>query len=619
QLQGGLTSDRAIAQRVASNPLHWAGSLELLRLLDEANKRLLHFGISSQSDQRMVLYTPTAFSNGTNVVKRSAFQDSRILRCFDIRQELMRWIACMRTRSTSIDDYVLAADRWAAVNVFSPFAYPFLFSLRDKIDLLVPEMHERMSQRYLQAHTRQAELVQHQRVLGIDTHAEQVVRPGYMPEWPLLASNAAAVVGAGSPYLVLAVRRQSLLLDAFDMMAAGASHIRFPLKVRFVASGEDGVDMGGVQKELFAQLLPQLLSPDRGLFVYSDTGSGTAEALWPNAASPHSLTDFEIAGMFIGVAFANNIPMDTSTAPLAKALISQMTHDGHAQMERAAHAPVTVLMDRLRSTFPTLVAGLSQLLEWDENDGAVEDVFSRSFDITVPDPLRIWHLRRESVVSTEVYMSECSDSELQMTLRPPFAHLLLPGPGQNGTITFPLIDNGDQIDVTAENREHYVRRYLQFVAFEHARAQIDALRRGFARAVDSIVYRMLSSTDLVSWLSGMFEETKLDVVNLEQIAEYDDEYTSKHPIIRRFWRVVGGFTQPQLKQLLAFVTASDHLPLGGYNNITFVVQRNGPDSDRLPTALTCFGRLLLPAYSTDQKMRDLLLMAIENSSGFGLV
>ncbi|KAJ1843360.1 hypothetical protein LPJ73_005515, partial [Coemansia sp. RSA 2703] len=105
QLQGGLTSDRVISQRVASDPLHWAGSLELLRLLDEANKRLLHFGINSHSDQRMNLYTPTEYSNGTNVVKRSAFRNIRILRCFDIKQELMRWIACMRTRSKSLDDF----------------------------------------------------------------------------------------------------------------------------------------------------------------------------------------------------------------------------------------------------------------------------------------------------------------------------------------------------------------------------------------------------------------------------------------------------------------------------------------------------------------------------------
>ncbi|KAJ2136720.1 hypothetical protein GGH17_001842, partial [Coemansia sp. RSA 788] len=71
--------------------------------------------------------------------------------------------------------------------------------------------------------------------------------------------------------------------------------------------------------------------------------------------------------------------------------------------------------------------------------------------------------------------------------------------------------------------------------------------------------------------------------------------------------------------LLAFVTASDRVPLGGYSALTFVVQRNGPDSERLPSALTCFGRLLLPAYSTDERMRDRLVTAIENAAGFGLV
>ena len=49
-----------------------------------------------------------------------------------------------------------------------------------------------------------------------------------------------------------------------------------------------------------------------------------------------------------------------------------------------------------------------------------------------------------------------------------------------------------------------------------------------------------------------------------------------------------------------FVTASDRVPLKSLGNLTFVIQRNGPDTDRLPTALTCFGRLLLPEYSTKE-------------------
>ena len=73
------------------------------------------------------------------------------------------------------------------------------------------------------------------------------------------------------------------------------------------------------------------------------------------------------------------------------------------------------------------------------------------------------------------------------------------------------------------------------------------------------------------------------------------------------------------RKLLIFVTASDRIPLNGLKSLTFVIQRNGPDSDRLPTALTCFGRLLLPEYATEEKLRSRLITAIENAAGFGLV
>ena len=41
--------------------------------------------------------------------------------------------------------------------------------------------------------------------------------------------------------------------------------------------------------------------------------------------------------------------------------------------------------------------------------------------------------------------------------------------------------------------------------------------------------------------------------------------------------------------------------------------------ERLPTALTCFGRLLLPQYDSKEKLKEKLILAIENAKGFGLV
>jgi hypothetical protein len=113
--------------------------------------------------------------------------------------------------------------------------------------------------------------------------------------------------------------------------------------------------------------------------------------------------------------------------------------------------------------------------------------------------------------------------------------------------------------------------------------------------------------------------TELNFTSLEEGAEYDDGYDADHQVIQWFWSIVHSMPTEKKQKLLMFVTASDRVPLKGLGNLTFVIQRNGPDSERLPTALTCFGRLLLPEYSAKEKLENRLITAIENAKGFGLV
>lgn len=58
--------------------------------------------------------------------------------------------------------------------------------------------------------------------------------------------------------------------------------------------------------------------------------------------------------------------------------------------------------------------------------------------------------------------------------------------------------------------------------------------------------------------------------------------------------------------------------MGGLGRLSLVIQRSGPDSERLPTAHTCFNYLLLPEYSSKEKLQARLLTAIDNAQGFGL-
>ncbi len=59
-------------------------------------------------------------------------------------------------------------------------------------------------------------------------------------------------------------------------------------------------------------------------------------------------------------------------------------------------------------------------------------------------------------------------------------------------------------------------------------------------------------------------------------------------------------------------------PIGGLGALKCVIQRDGPDSLKLPTSHTCFNTLLLPEYDSRERMADRLRLAILNAEGFGL-
>ena len=59
--------------------------------------------------------------------------------------------------------------------------------------------------------------------------------------------------------------------------------------------------------------------------------------------------------------------------------------------------------------------------------------------------------------------------------------------------------------------------------------------------------------------------------------------------------------------------------MGGLKELKLKVQKNGAEpTKRLPTAATCYNTLLIPQYSGQGKLENLLKMAINGAAGFGL-
>ncbi len=168
--------------------------------------------------------------------------------------------------------------------------------------------------------------------------------------------------------------------------------------------------------------------------------------------------------------------------------------------------------------------------------------------------------------------------------------------------------------VTNENRDQYIHDYIHQLTYKTVYNQFIAFRYGFFTCFHPKAISLFTPSGLKALVEGLPD---ISVDGLERVARYDGGYDFFHPTIRQFWTVVHSWSKEKVRKLLEFVTASDRLPVGGEGKLIFTVQKNGVGDGRLPTSLTCFGRLLLPEYTSEEKLREAMDKAIENSKGFG--
>jgi len=168
--------------------------------------------------------------------------------------------------------------------------------------------------------------------------------------------------------------------------------------------------------------------------------------------------------------------------------------------------------------------------------------------------------------------------------------------------------------VDINSRDEYVRLRVRNFLYDAVEAKLAALGRGFASVCgDAKALRLFRPLELELALIG---EPTVDVAALKKNTAYEG-YSESTAVVGWFWDVVEHeLDNKQQAALLAFTTGSSRTPIGGA--LAIRVQRAGPDSEQLPTSHTCFNTLLLPEYSHRDKLRDKLVLALDNSKGFGL-
>jgi len=182
--------------------------------------------------------------------------------------------------------------------------------------------------------------------------------------------------------------------------------------------------------------------------------------------------------------------------------------------------------------------------------------------------------------------------------------------------SYPLKENGEKIPLSNSNKQEYVQLYVKYLLEDSVGKQFAAFQKGFNLLCDTPGFKLFRYEELELLICG---SPILDFEALEKNTLYDNGFSKDHPVIKNFWQIVHSFSLEQKKRLLFFTTGSDRSPIGGLGKLSFIITRHGEDSDRLPSAHTCFNVLLLPEYSTKEKLQERLLAAISNAEGFGML
>lgn len=185
-----------------------------------------------------------------------------------------------------------------------------------------------------------------------------------------------------------------------------------------------------------------------------------------------------------------------------------------------------------------------------------------------------------------------------------------------------LKPDGSNIPVTEENKHEYVRLVCQEKMTGSIRKQLNAFLEGFYNIIPKRLISIFNEQELELLISGL---PNIDIDDLKASTEYH-KYLPNSLQIQWFWRALRSFNQADRAKLLQFVTGTSKVPLQGFASLEgmngvqkFQIHRDERSTDRLPSAHTCFNQLDLPVYETYDKLRHMLLKAIQEcSEGFGL-
>lgn len=412
---------------------------------------------------------------------------------------------------------------------------------------------------------------------GVDPHAVESVRGLSFPEkhrWFMQETSSLLHVRWGSPELArdltLTISRDDLLATTVhSLMRASQTQLHRPLRVQF--ANEPGVDAGGIVREWFSLALDAFLDPTTGLFQCVHTSEdGLAYTINPNAslAVDAHLIHLRALGRLLG-----------------KALL-----EGHL-----VAAPLTDVLFKHILSAPVSFADLE----------AVDRKLAHSLQLLWTTPL------------TDSDPAQEDDDDDPYALDFSVYHTA------RGIVD--LVPNGRNVTVTERNKREYVTQFVQWHLAHSVADEVSAIVRGVYDVVPIHLLAPFDYTELRLLLCG---SPTIDVDDWEAHAVVAGRHSrAVSRLTTWFWRALRRLSPTDQGRVLQFATGSARVPIQGFRALTasdgrlcpFTIHCFATTECPFLRAFTCFNRLDLPLYKTEQELQDALTLLLQTDvTGFSV-
>lgn len=393
------------------------------------------------------------------------------------------------------------------------------------------------------------------------------------------------------------IRRKRLFEDAYKQFYEIGEGLKDPIQITFVdqfGTPEAGIDGGGVTKEFLISVTSEAFGDeDKGLGMFTSNEKGL---LYPDPTAADVLRE--------SLRESGTTESDPEWKGHMASLLKRFEFLGRIVGKCMYEG---ILVD--------LAFGGFFLLKWassgpnDENSykGSVNDLRDMDEELY------------NGMLRVKNYPGDISELGIDFTVTDQISQTGQPVK----TMTRKLIANGDQVQVTNDNRLLYISYIARHRLVTQPSLQTAAFLRGLRAIIRPSWLSMFNQSELQRLVGG--DSSEIDIEDLRRNTIYSGLYEvgddgQEHDTIRIFWKVMRGFTDTQRRDVLKYVSSTPRAPLLGFSQLKpkFSIRDGGTDEERLPSTSTCVNLLKLPRYTSEAVLREKLLYAVTSGAGFDL-